>query len=53
MDWERDLCTMIIICAKLGERSLVQNGGAHLPDYVTSHVMSIVVLTALECQSAL
>ena len=44
---------MVIICAKLGEHRLVQNGGAHLPSYVTSDVTSIVVLTALESQSAL
>ena len=44
---------MVIICAKLGEHRLVQNGGAHLPNYVTSRVTSVVVFAALESQSAL
>jgi len=50
--WARDLCTVVISCAKLGEHRLVQNVGAHLPNYVTSQVTS-VELTALESQSAL
>ena len=44
---------MVISCAKLGEHRLVQNGGAHLPNYVTSQVTSVIELTALESQSAL
>ena len=53
MDWERDLCTVVISCAKLGEHRLVQNGGAHLPNYVTYQVTAVIELTALESQSAL
>ena len=46
------MCAKVFICAKLGKHRLVQNGGAHIPTYITSQVTSIVVLTALESQGA-
>ena len=52
MDRERDLWAMVFFSAKLGGRRLVQTFGGCLPNDITSQTTVVIVLTALESQSA-
>jgi hypothetical protein len=52
VDKERDLWAMVFFSAKLGGHRLVQTFGGYLPNDITSQTTVIIVLTALESQSA-